>query len=234
MKAEAGKLTDGDFDKVEDEVEELFGFLRKKYGDSREKAKEEFDRRIRRGSPGFSGRLYKIQEGRRGMILLEILAGVALLVAGRRMFWLFVGLIGFISGIRVGAHFFPGQPEWMILAIALMAGVLGALLAFVLQWLAIGLAGFLAGAYIIVSLPHLSGWGASGIDWLFFFIGGILGTLLIIVLFDLALIILSSLAGAGLVIEPVHADRWVTALLFIGLFIVGVVVQSRVMRMKRP
>ena len=168
------------------------------------------------------------------MILLRILAGIALLVAGRRLFWLFVGLIGFISGIRLASHFFPGQPEWMILAIALMAGVLGALLALVLQWLAVGLAGFLAGAYILVSLLHISGWGASGMDWLFFFIGGILGTLLIIVLFDWALIILSSLAGDVLIIETVHADRWVTTLLFIGLFILGVAVQSHLMKMKSP
>jgi len=168
------------------------------------------------------------------MILLRILAGIALLLGGRRLFWLFVGLIGFISGIRLASHFFPGQPEWIIFAVALMAGVLGALLALVLQWLAIGLAGFFGGAYILVSLVHISGWGVTRTDWLFFFIGGILGTILIIVLFDWALIILSSLAGSGLIVETVHADRWVTILLFIVLFIVGVLVQSRVTRMKRP
>ncbi len=167
------------------------------------------------------------------MILLRILAGITLLVAGRRLFWLFVALIGFISGIRLASHLFPGQPEWMILAIALMAGVLGALLALVLQWLAIGLAGFFGVAYVMVSLLHLSGWGVSGTDWLFFFIGGILGTILIIVLFDWALIILSSLAGAGLIIETLHADRSVHILLFIGLFIVGIVVQSRLTRQKQ-
>ena len=168
------------------------------------------------------------------MILLRILAGIALLIAGRRLFWLFVGLIGFISGIRIVSHFFPGQPEWMVLATALVAGVLGAVLAFVLQWLAIGLAGFFAGAYIVVSLLHISGWETSGTDWLFFFIGGVLGTILIIILFDWALIILSSLAGAGLIMETVHADRSVTILLFIALFIVGVLVQSRLMRVKQP
>jgi hypothetical protein len=183
---------------------------------------------------GLSERVYTIQGRKRVVILLRILAGIVLLAAGRRLFWLFVGLIGFISGIRLAAHFFPGQPEWMILAIALMAGVLGALLALVLQWLAIGLAGFLAGAYIVVSLLHLSGWGTSGMDWLFFFIGGILGTILIIVLFDWALVILSSLAGAGLIIETIHVDRWITIVLFIILFIVGFVVQSRLARLKRP
>ena len=167
------------------------------------------------------------------MILLAILAGIALLVAGRRLFWLFVGLIGFISGIRLAPQFFPGHPEWMVLVIALMAGALGALLALVLQWLAIGLAGFFAGAYVVVSLLSISGWGTSGMNWLFFFIGGILGTLLMIVLFDWALIILSCLAGAGLIIETIHADRWVMILLFTALFIAGIVVQLRVKSTKQ-
>jgi hypothetical protein len=166
------------------------------------------------------------------MIWLRILVGIALLIGGRRLFWLFVALIGFIWGIHIAAHFFPGQPEWMILAIALVAGILGALIALFLQWLAIGLAGFSAGAYILVRLLHISGWKTNEINWLFFLIGGILGTLLIIVLFSWALIILSSLVGAGLITETVHADQWVTALFFIALFIAGAVVQSRLMKMK--
>jgi len=164
------------------------------------------------------------------MIWLRILAGIGLLVLGRKLFWLFVGLIGFVSGIQVATRFFPGQPEWMILAIALTAGVLGALLAVFLQWLAIGLAGFLAGAYIVTRLVHVSGLVTGGMDWLLFLIGGILGLILIIILFDWALIILSSLAGAGLVTESVHIDHSGAVLLFIVLVITGVVVQSRLMR----
>ena len=161
------------------------------------------------------------------MIFFRILAGVILLIAGRRLFWLFVALIGFMAGIRAASHFFPGQPEWMILAIALVAGVVGALLAFFLQWLAIGLAGFSAGAYVVFSLLNLSGRGSSGIDWVLCLAGGILGLILIIVLFDWALIILSSLVGAGLITETVYPNGSVAALLFIGLVIVGIVVQSR-------
>ena len=164
---------------------------------------------------------------------LRIFAGIALLVAGRRLFWLFVGIIGFMAGVRIASHFFPGQPEWMILAMALAAGVLGALLALFLQWLAIGLAGFSVGAYIVLSLVHLSGWRTNGIDWVFLLIGGVLGTLFIIILFDWALIILSSLAGAGLITESLHIERGIGTLLFIGLFIVGVLLQSRLMRMRR-
>ena len=166
------------------------------------------------------------------MILLRILAGIALLIMGRRLFWLFVGLIGFISGIDIAIYFLPGQPEWIIFSIALAAGVLGALLALFFQWLAIGLAGFLTGGYTVASLLHLLGWGPSGIDWFFFLVGGILGTLLIIVLFDWALIILSSLAGAVLITETFHIDRGAATLLFIGLFIAGIAVQS-ILKMRR-
>ena len=173
------------------------------------------------------------REKRLTMILLKVLAGIALLVTGRRLFWLFVGLIGFVAGIHAATRFFPGQPEWMILAIALTAGVMGALIAFFLQWLAIGLAGFSAGAYIVASLVNTSGWGTKGIGWLLILIGGILGILLIVILFDWALIILSSLAGAALITETVHIDRGTTALLFVALSIAGVVVQSRLMKAKQ-
>jgi hypothetical protein len=164
------------------------------------------------------------------MMFLRILAGIALLVTSRRLFWFFVGLLGFVSGIRIATHFFPGQPEWMILAIALTAGVLGALIAFFLQWLAIGLAGFSAGAYSVASLLQVSGWGTNGIGWILILAGGILGTLLIIVLFHWALIILSSLAGAALIPETAHLDRGVATALFIALAIPGMVVQSYLMK----
>jgi len=184
---------------------------------------------------GTVGPIYIKDYGRRKkrtMILLKILAGIALLVTGRRLFWLFVGLIGFIAGIHLATHFFPGQPEWMILAIALTAGVFGALIALFLQWLAIGLAGFSAGAYIVASLVHVSGWGTRETGWFLIVAGGILGALLIIILFDWALIILSSLAGAALITETVHIDRGAATLLFIALFVLGIAVQF-FLKMKR-
>jgi hypothetical protein len=158
---------------------------------------------------------------------LRIVAGIALLLMGRRLFWLFVGLIGFTSGMHLAAEFFPGQPEWMILAIALTAGALGTLLALFLQWVAIGLAGFSAGGYIVVRFIHLSGWGTTEVNWLFFVIGGILGLLLIIFLFDWALIILSSLVGSGLITDAIYVGQGVTTALFVALFIVGLLSQSR-------
>ncbi len=37
------------------------------------------------------------------MVILEILLGIALLVAGHRLFWLFVGAMGFILGLFLAA-----------------------------------------------------------------------------------------------------------------------------------
>jgi len=162
------------------------------------------------------------------MVLINLLVGIVLLIAGRKLFWLFVGLVGFIWGIHAATHFFPGRPEWMVLAIALTAGVLGALIALFLQWLAIGVAGFSAGAYIVASLLRVWGHGTGGLGWFFILIGGIVGLVLIIALFGWTVIILSSLAGAALITETVHMDHGFTVLLFIVLVVAGMIVQSRV------
>jgi len=164
------------------------------------------------------------------MIWLRILAGIGLLVFGRKLFWLFVGLIGFLWGIHVATLFFPGQPEWIVLAIALMAGVLGALIAVFLQWLAVGLAGFLAGGYIAARLFYILGLTTGSMYWVLLLIGGIIGLILIIILFDWALIILSSLVGAGLIAESVPLAHSGALILFFVLAIAGILVQSRLIR----
>ena len=164
------------------------------------------------------------------MVWLRILAGISLLLFGRKLFWLFVGLIGFVSGIHIATRFFPGQPEWMVLAIALMAGVLGVLLALFLQWLAIGVAGFLAGGYIVVRLLHVTGPATGGMYWVLFLIGGIIGLILMIVLFHWALIIFSSLVGASLITESIPLAHSGALILFFLLAIAGIVVQSRLMK----
>ncbi|MGA7216503.1 MAG: hypothetical protein WBX20_20055, partial [Terrimicrobiaceae bacterium] len=76
--------------------------------------------------------------------LAQILAGLALLLFGRRLFWVFVGVIGFIAGMRFGAEVVKGQPEVVILLIAVAMGLLAALLAVVLQRVAVAVAGGLA------------------------------------------------------------------------------------------
>lgn len=161
------------------------------------------------------------------MDIVRILVGVALLILGRRLFWLFVGLVGFVAGITLATQFLSGQPDWLVLVIALVAGLLGVLLALFLQQLAVGVAGFVAGGYIIVNLlSMLMGETDQLLYWLIFLIGGIIGAVLVILLFDWALIVLSSLTGATLVVQAAGLNPTLTLVLFVVLLVVGFVIQA--------
>jgi len=167
------------------------------------------------------------------MNILRILIGILVLALGRRLFWLFVGVVGFAAGATLAARYFQVEPEWLILVIALAAGLVGALLAVFLQQVAIGLAGFVGGGYIALYLVNALGWAAGRPPWLPFVIGGIIGLVLMILLFDWALIVLSSLTGAGLIVEALQLRPAIEGLLFILLVIVGVVIQAGLLRRYR-
>jgi hypothetical protein len=161
--------------------------------------------------------------------LLSILAGLALLTLGRRLFWLFVGLVGFAAGIVLATQFVQG-PDWEVLVIALAAGLVGVLFALVLQQAAVALAGFLAGGYVVMSVLNGFGWDPAGSRWVgywaFIIVGGIAGAALVLALFEWALIILSSLTGAILIVQTIHPGALLAAILTGVLFIVGVVIQA--------
>ena len=164
------------------------------------------------------------------MDILRILIGILVLTLGRKLFWLFVAVVGFAFGASLGSQFFQGQPDWVILIVALGAGLVGALLALFLQQVAIALAGFIGGGYIALYLVSALGWGTpGGSGWLPFLIGGVMGLVLMIALFDWALIVLSSLIGAGLIVQAIPLHRSVEGLLFIILLIVGIAVQASLM-----
>jgi hypothetical protein len=76
------------------------------------------------------------------MLVARSIVGAALLVFGRKLFWLFVAGIGFIAGLNVATSYLKGSPQWLILLLALVAGLIGALLAVFAQSIAIGIAGF--------------------------------------------------------------------------------------------
>ncbi|HET9907453.1 MAG TPA: hypothetical protein VFQ23_12445, partial [Anaerolineales bacterium] len=83
--------------------------------------------------------------------LINILLGGALLLAGRKLFWLFVGAIGFVTGLQFATSFWQG-PDNLALVFGLIVGVIFALLAVFLQSIAIGIAGFFAGGYVLTAL----------------------------------------------------------------------------------
>jgi len=158
---------------------------------------------------------------------LNILLGLALLLLGRKLFWLFVGCVGFIVGAEFAGEMLRGQPEWLILLIALGLGLLGALVSIFLQRVVIGIAGFFAGGYCLSTLAtamlHTK---YEGMPWIAYIVGGVFGAILIIALLDPALIVVSSLAGATAVSQNVPLAPSAKSLLFVVLLIFGIVVQT--------
>ncbi len=158
--------------------------------------------------------------------LLLLIAGAALLFAGRRLFWLFVGLVGFFAGLRFAAGFLhsePGWPQWMVAA---LCGILGIFLALVLQRAAVALAGFFVGGFFVVRLLGLDLSPPQLVPVLLFGLGGVLAAVLALWVFDAALIFLSSLAGAGLVLDALDLRQGLAGLIFIGLVVLGIAVQA--------
>jgi len=172
------------------------------------------------------------------LVLGRILVGFLLLVLGRRLYWLFVAAVGFLYGLELAPRLLPGQSQAVIVIIALGLALLGALLAVVATKVALGLTGFVAaGGIAAVVLQHLtieSGVVVLGI----YFIAGIIGAVLFLLLFNAALIVLSSLAGAYLVVLGAEELRLIspapeTALVIV-LAVVGIVIQARPWRPRRP
>jgi len=164
--------------------------------------------------------------------LINVILGGALLVAGRKLFWLFVGAAGFVTGMQL-ATVFSQSSEGLAIIIGLVIGVIFALLAIFLQRIAIAIAGFLAGGYILTALAVMLGLDTGALVWIVYVIGGIIGVILVSLLFDWALITLSSLAGASLVVQALFPQGATGGLIFIILFIIGIVVQGSVLRHER-
>jgi hypothetical protein len=164
--------------------------------------------------------------------LINLLLGGALLVAGRKLFWLFVGAAGFITGIQLATRFWQ-VPDVLAIIVGVVMGVIFALLAVFLQSLAIGVAGFLSGGYVLTALAGLTQLNQGSFPWIIFIIGGIIGVMLVIFLFDWALITLSSLAGASLIVQSFAAQGGGGGLIFFLLFIAGVLMQGSILRRER-
>lgn len=165
-------------------------------------------------------------------LVLTVAAGLAALLFGRQLFWLFVGLVGFLVSFNLATQFLGGQPQWVILLIALVVGIAGALLAVFLQYIAVGIAGFLAGGYAMFSLLQLLNLDINQVwlSWFMFILGGVIGAILVLLLFDWALIILSAGVGAATLVQVTETFTELTpavnVILFVLLLVVGIAVQA--------
>ena len=162
--------------------------------------------------------------------IIGVIVGAAILLFGRKLFWLFVAALGFAIGVEIAAHFMREPPVWFTLVIAIALGLVGALLAIMLQKLAIAVAGFVAGGRLALALSAAFFVDHAHYVGITFVIGGIIGALLLLSLFDWALILLSSVEGAHLIRNGITLPQTGAFILFVALVILGVVVQGSMLK----
>ena len=166
--------------------------------------------------------------------VITVLIGVLMLVFGRKLFWLFVGCLGFAVGFNYAPYIWQVHSNLFLLILATISGVIGAVLALFFQKLAIGLAGFAGGGYIALNLLNLFGIRIEQAVWLPYLIGGIIGALLLFFIFDWALILVSSLAGATLIIQAAKLSPGIEMAVYFVLIIAGIVIQTVLYRKAAP
>jgi hypothetical protein len=161
------------------------------------------------------------------MRLLIILLGLVILVFGRNVFWLFIGIVGFLLGMEVTGIVLSGQPHWVMLAGGLVFGVAGTLLAIFVERVAFAIAGFYAGASMVMILA--APLGVTDHSMALYAIGGVIGAVAAALLMDWAIIGLSCLIGAAVIVNQLPLNETLRAIAFVLLIIIGVSVQARFM-----
>ena len=161
------------------------------------------------------------------MHLYNIIAGVILLLFGRKLFWLFLGIAGFLFGMEITPLFFGDQPQWLQLSFAIGLGCLGALLTILAQRFAFALGGFFAGMYLAIGAGHFFTLAADTMRSLA--IGaGITGAIIATLIMDTAITILVCLVGAGAIIGELHFGPLLNILIFLLLAWAGFVFQEKI------
>ena len=164
------------------------------------------------------------------LLISRFIVGLLLLVLGRRLYWLFVAGIGFVTGLQLGPRLLPDQSELVIVVVALVLALVGALVAVVATKVALGIIGFVAGGGVAILLLGNLGMDGGTLALIIYIAAGIAGAILLLVLFDWALIVLSSLAGSSLLVmsltEMLALPSTIAGILIVVLAVIGIVIQA--------
>ncbi len=163
-----------------------------------------------------------------------IALGIALLLAGRRIFWLFVAAVGFVVAFELVSPWVGDDRPGIALILSGVAGLAGAVLAIFVQKVAVALVGAVAGAYYLHRLLEAASMHDPRYGWVSAAIGAVVGSLLLVFVFKWALVFFSSVVGAHLIlkqaVEVWHIRLDLAGALFVALVIAGLLVQTRHLR----
>jgi hypothetical protein len=155
--------------------------------------------------------------------IVDFAAGALLLALGRKLFWLFVAIAGFYVGVEFVRVLLAAQPSWLMWAVGIGAGLLGALLAMLFQRVGFALGGFYAGGYAALIIAERFAPGAVGT--VAFIVGGVVGALFAAWVMDGAIIVLSCMVGAALVVASLRLEGLVSLLVYAALVAIGIATQ---------
>jgi hypothetical protein len=167
------------------------------------------------------------------LAIIQLVTGAIQLLLGRKIFWLMVGIMGFLFGLFLTVYVF-NWPVWLKLLVGLGVGMVFSVLAVLIQKPRAAIFGFFAFGLAAATLARL--WGAgekTSLFWIVFAAGGLVGVILVFALFDWALIIGTSLSGAGSIVSALNAllrsplNGIVPVALFLVLLLVGIAYQSK-------
>jgi hypothetical protein len=158
--------------------------------------------------------------------IVQLLLGCVVLLAGRNLFWLFIALAGFLAGFTLAGIWLVDQSLILHVAVALGAGLIGALLAVLFERVAFALAGFYAAAYLALILIDRIGVTAG--ENVIIVVSGLVGALIAALVMDWAIIALSALVGAAAIVATFAMPPMIEIAVFIVLVAVGVAVQRSV------
>lgn len=167
--------------------------------------------------------------------VFRILLGVLALLLGRNLFWLFIGIVGFLFAAELVASLLPPDAIALRIALPVVAGIVGALLAVLAERLAFGIAGFFATTYFLMVL--IEALGGFPYAQIVAYVGGAIGALIAVSIMDWALIILSAVVGAGVIVEELTPLLGLEPQVQLGLLValapVGMLVQWAVMKSRQ-
>lgn len=157
-----------------------------------------------------------------------IIAGIILILFGKQLFWLFIGIAGFFFGADLAAVYFQGASRGTQLILSVFLGIGCAVLAIFLKRVAIAVGGFMVGSYGLITLFDDFGWYTPSRHPILFIIGGVAGGILATIFFDPALIVLSSFFGALLIVETLPFLPVIKLIILVILCFAGIMAQSNI------
>ena len=157
---------------------------------------------------------------------LWVVAGLLLLVLGRRLYTALLGLLGFFVGYALLGDLLtlPGESQ---LFIAVGVGIVSALLAFLVLKVAVSLGGALMGAAAALWAFSSFGLGGELLLWVIIAAAAVLGAWLLRIVFDIALIVVSSFLGALLIVAATGFEGLPAHVGMAVLIVAGVALQLR-------